>query len=66
MPDSTRRKMEQDLSYLRSDYAREKMIEQYHLEEEEQNTAKEKGATARAGIMLPPERPTTDDDRQNN
>ena len=31
--------MEHDLSYLRSDYAREKMIEQYHKEEQEKEDA---------------------------
>jgi hypothetical protein len=33
--------MEQDLSYLRTEYAREKMIESYHREEAEKLTAKE-------------------------
>jgi hypothetical protein len=33
--------MEQDLSYLRTDYARDKMIESYHREEAEKLTAKE-------------------------
>jgi len=46
--------MNHDTSYLHSEYARNKSIESYRIEEA-QNTAKEvKGATARAGIMIPP------------
>jgi len=47
--------MNHDTSYLHSEYARNKSIESYRIEEKEKITAKEvKGATARAGIMIPP------------
>jgi len=61
-----RKKMDHNTAYLSTNYAMDKMIEQYHREEKEKITAKEeKGATARAGIMIPPA-PEKDDDRQNN
>ena len=58
--------MNHDTSYLHSEYARSCMIESYRIEEKEKiKQREEKGATAQAGIMLPPER-RKDDDRQNN
>ncbi len=57
--------MNHDTSYMNTNYARDKMIESYHIEEE-QNTAKEvKGATARSGIMIPPA-PEKENHGQNN
>ena len=57
--------MNHDTSYLHSEYARDKSIESYRIEEKEKITAKEvKGATARAGIMIPPA--PEKDDGQNN
>lgn len=57
--------MNHDTSYLHSEYARNSMIEQYNREEKEKIKQEEKGATSRAGIMLPPA-PEKEDDRQNN
>ena len=57
--------MNHDTSYMNTNYGRDKMIESYNREEKEKIKQEEKGATSRAGIMLPPA-PEKEDDRQNN
>lgn len=58
--------MNHDTSYMNTNYGRDKSIESYRIEEKEKITAREKkGATARAGIMLPPA-PEKEDDETSN
>lgn len=53
--------MDHNTSYMNTNYAREKMIESYRIEEA-QNTAKEVKGKGRDN----PPAPEKDDDRQNN
>lgn len=53
--------MDHNTSYLNTNYARDKMIESYRIEEA-QNTAKEVKGKGRDN----PPAPEKDDDRQNN
>lgn len=58
--------MDHNTAYLSTNYAMDKMIEQYHREEKEKITAKEeKGAMTAGGVSCCPAAPEKEDGQNN-
>ena len=58
--------MNHDTSYMNTNYARDKSIESYRIEEKEKLTAKEEKGATTGGVHASPPAPEKEDDETSN